>query len=162
MCTLFLPPAKMIKYHFLLRGQEKYLIAPMAKVLITLLYNALLKIILFIFGCAGSSLLPGLFSSCCEWGLLSSCGAWASYGCGFSCCRARLQGMWASAVAAHGLSSGGSWTLEHRLNICGTRLILLLACGLFLDQGSNPCLLHWQADSTTEPPGKPCTMSFLC
>ena len=61
MCTLFLPPAKMIKYHFLLRGQEKYLIAPMAKVLITLLYNALLKIILFIFGCAGSSLLHGDF-----------------------------------------------------------------------------------------------------
>ena len=21
------------------------------------------------------------------------------------------------------------------------------ACGIFLDQGSNPCLLHWQADS---------------
>ena len=112
MCTLFLPPAKMIKYHFLLRGQEKYLIAPTAKVLITLLYNAFLKIILFIFGCAGSSLLPGLFSSCCEWGLLSSCGARASQGCGFSCCRARLQGMWASAVAAHGLSSRGSWAQE--------------------------------------------------
>ena len=27
---------------------------------------------LFIFGCAGSSLLSGLFSSCGEWGLLSS------------------------------------------------------------------------------------------
>ena len=22
-----------------------------------------------------------------------------------------------------------------------------VACGIFLDQGSNPCLLHWQADS---------------
>ena len=22
-----------------------------------------------------------------------------------------------------------------------------MACGIFLDQGSNPCLLHWQADS---------------
>ena len=29
------------------------------------------------------------------------------------------------------------------------------ACGIFLDQGSNLCLLHWQADSTSEPPGKP-------
>ena len=28
-----------------------------------------LKFYLFIFGCAGSSLLPGLFSSCGEWGL---------------------------------------------------------------------------------------------
>ena len=28
--------------------------------------------------------------------------------------------------------------------------------GVFPTQGSNPCLLHWQADSfTTEPPGKP-------
>ena len=28
--------------------------------------------------------------------------------------------------------------------------------GTFPTQGSNPCLLHWQADSfTTEPPGKP-------
>ena len=33
----------------------------------------------------------------------------------------------ASGVVAHGLS-------------CST------ACGIFLDQGSNPCLLHWQAD----------------
>ena len=24
---------------------------------------------------------------------------------------------------------------------------MLLACGIFLDQGSNPCLLHWQVDS---------------
>ena len=30
----------------------------------------LLYIILFIFGCAGSLLLRGLFSSCGEWGLL--------------------------------------------------------------------------------------------
>ena len=31
------------------------------------------------------------------------------------------------------------------------------ACGIFPDQGSNPCPLHWQADfSTTAPPGKPC------
>ena len=34
---------------------------------------------LFIFGCAGSSLPQGLFSSCGEWLLLSSCGVWASH-----------------------------------------------------------------------------------
>ena len=33
-----------------------------------------------------------------------------------------------SVVVAHGLSCSA-------------------ACGIFLDQGSNPCLLHWQADS---------------
>ena len=30
-----------------------------------------------------------------------------------------LLGMWASAVAAHGLSRCGSWALGHRLNSCG-------------------------------------------
>ena len=37
-------------------------------------------------------------------------------------------GMWASVVVAHGLSCSA-------------------ACGIFLDQGSNPCPLHWQVDS---------------
>ena len=31
------------------------------------------KMYLFVCGCAGPSLLPGLFSSCGEWGLFSSC-----------------------------------------------------------------------------------------
>ena len=30
-----------------------------------------------------------------------------------------------------------------------------MSCGIFLDQESKPCPLHWQADSTTRPPGKP-------
>ena len=48
------------------------------------------------------------------------------------------------------------------------RLSCSMACGIFLDQGSNPCLLPWQVDSlllshqgslegrflTTRPPGK--------
>ena len=32
------------------------------------------------------------FSSCLEKGLLSSCGVWASHGCGFSCFRAPVLG----------------------------------------------------------------------
>ena len=45
----------------------------------------------YIFGCAGSSLLHGLFSRCREWGLLSSCGVRVSY-CGIiSCGGARAQ-----------------------------------------------------------------------
>ena len=43
---------------------------------------------LFIFGCAGSSLLQELFSSCGEQGLLSSCSALASHYGSFSCWRA--------------------------------------------------------------------------
>ena len=51
-----------------------------------------------------------------------------------------LQGTWASVVAARRLQSTGSVTVAHKLS-CFT------ACGLFPDQGRNPCLLHWQEDS---------------
>ena len=68
---------------------------------------------LFVFGCAGSSLLCGLFSSCCERALLASCGAWASDCCGFSCRRAR-------ALGHVGFSSFHSQALEHKLSSCGT------------------------------------------
>ena len=30
---------------------------------------------------------------------------------------------------------------------CAHGLSCFAACGIFPDQGSNPCLLHWQADS---------------
>ena len=40
-----------------------------------------------------------------------------------------------------GFSSCGSQALGAHGLICST------ACGIFLDQGSNPCPLHWQADS---------------
>ena len=36
------------------------------------------------------------------------CGEWASHCGGFSCCRARSLGMWASVVVSCGLSSCGS------------------------------------------------------
>ena len=42
----------------------------------------------------------------------------------------------------HGLSSCSSQALEHRLN----RLSCFMVCDIFLAQGSNPCLLHWQVD----------------
>ena len=44
------------------------------------------------------------FSSCGEWGLLSSCDAWAFPCGGFSCGARALQGAWASVVVAHRLS----------------------------------------------------------
>ena len=46
----------------------------------------------------------------------------------------------ASVVAAHGLSRAASVVAAHRLS-CSS------ACGIFPDQGSNPCPLHQQADS---------------
>ena len=67
------------------------------------------------------------FSSCGEQGLLCY-GALTSHCGGFFCCRAWALDAQASGVAVHRFS-------------CPT------ACGIFLDQGLNLCLLHWQADS---------------
>ena len=61
------------------------------------------------------------FSSCGKCGATLRCGAWASHCGGFSCCRARALGAWASVVLAHGLSSCGARALEHRLSTCGAR-----------------------------------------
>lgn len=53
------------------------------------------KDLFIIFSCAGSSLLQGLFASSDEYGLLSSCGARAFHGGGFSCRGAQYLGTWA-------------------------------------------------------------------
>ena len=108
--------------------------------------NWFLNFYLFIyFDCAGSSLLRGLFSSCREQGLLSSCGTWASHWGGFSRCGAResgLQYLWrdGSVVAAPGLQSTGLEAVVCEFSCC-------MACGIFLSQGLNPCLVHWHAGS---------------
>ena len=61
------------------------------------------------------------FYSCGKWGILSSCGAWASHCSGFSCCRARVQGAQGlSIVAAHGLI-----VVAHRPQSTGS-----VSCGL--------------------------------
>ena len=85
---------------------------------------------------------------CCAWafsnwddqGLLSGCDVQASHCGGFSRCGTQAL-MWA------GFSSCGSWTLEHKLIVVVDKFICSVACGILSDQGSNPCLLHWQADS---------------
>ena len=48
--------------------------------------------------------------------------------------------MWASEVATPGLQSTGSTVVAHGLR-CSE------ACGIFLDQRWNLCLLHWKANS---------------
>ena len=47
------------------------------------------------------------------------------------------------------LSSCGSHILEHKPSSCGTQPYIVgsVASGIFPDQGLNPCLLNWQADS---------------
>ena len=63
---------------------------------------------------------PWAFCSCSECGLLSSCGSQASHCGDFSGCSIQA--------------------LERGLNFPE-------ACGIFLDQGSNPCPLHLQPNS---------------
>ena len=101
-----------------------------------LVWNRLYAIYLFLklinllisFGCVGSSLLHAGFLQLRWAGATLWCGAQASHCSGFSCCRARALGMRASVIVAHGLNC-------------------YKACGIFPDQGSNPCPLHWQVDS---------------
>ena len=54
----------------------------------------------------------------------------------------------ASLVAEHGLQACGLQQLWHMGSVVVAHgLCCSAACGIFLDQGSNPCSLHWQADS---------------
>ena len=92
-------------------------------------YMCLFIIINFnFFACTGSSCCTWAFSTCSEWGLLSSCSVKASHCSDFSCCRAQPLGMQALVVGAH-------------------RLSCFMACGIVPDQGWNLCPLHWQVDS---------------
>ena len=97
---------------------------------------------LFIYGCAGFLLLCRLslvaasrgYSLVAVRGLLIAVASLiAEHG---------LYSVQASVVAAHGLSSCGSWAPKHRLNSVAPGLSCPTACGVFPDQGSNPCLLH--------------------
>ena len=74
------------------------------------------------------------FSICCEKGLLSSHGVWASH---YSSLVAehRLYSSWVSVAGAQGLSG------------CSLRALWPKARGIFPDQEWNPCLLRWQANS---------------
>ena len=90
----------------------------------------------------------GLFSSCREGGLLSSCGALISHCGGFSWCATRI-------LESTGVNSFGMWTLQ--FGLLGSRaqthelwrggLSCPMACGNLPGPGIKPCLLHWQADS---------------
>ena len=101
-------------------------------------------IILFIFGCAGSSLLRGLFSSCSKLGLLSSCGLWASYCGGSSYCGE-------PALGHKGFRSCSAWALEHSSVVVAWGLRCSVACGSLPRSAIKPVspafgkwiLYHW-------------------
>ena len=100
---------------------------------------------LFIFGCAGSSWLLELFSSCIERGLLSSCGVRASH-CGhFSCCGVQALGRVGFSSCAHGLRTCGFWAPEHKRSHCGARAQLLRGMWKLPRSGIEPvsCIGRW-------------------
>ena len=92
-----------------------------------LLFVDFFLIYLFIYGCVGSSFLCEGFLQLWQAGATLHRGARASHYRGLSLWTtgSRRAG---SVIVAHGPSCSA-------------------ACGIFPDQGSNPCVLHWQADS---------------
>ena len=79
-------------------------------------------------------------------------------------CRAWALGTRASVVAAPWLSSCDLLALGSANSVVAMHgLCYSEACGIFPDQGSNPCLLHWQADSyTLRHQGTPPLDFFIC
>ena len=97
----------------------------------------------FVLGCAGSSLLLGLFSTCGKKRLLSSCGAQTSHCDGGAQARGHegfSSEYMGSVVVAPGLQSTGSIVVAYGLSYS-------TACGIFPEQGLNPFLPHWQSNS---------------
>ena len=80
----------------------------------------------------------GVFSSCSEQGLLSSCGAWTSHCGGFSHCRAQALWCVGLVVAVPEPQSTGSVVVVHGLR----RFVHVGASWT-----SVLCLLHWQVNS---------------
>ena len=94
---------------------------------------------LFILGRAWSSKLHTGFPLVVSRGLLSR-GGECSHCSGFSRCGAQARGAQASVLVSHGLEGLCLVVVVHGPS-CS------VACGIFLDKGSDPCLLHWQVDS---------------
>ena len=106
--------------------------------------------LLFIFGCGGSLLLGGPFSSSGEWEL-SLVLVHGLLPCGFSC-----LGVWAPVVPARGLSSCSSWAPEHRLSGCGTWALPHHGMWGLPRSGMEPMSPALAGGFfTTEPQGKP-------
>ena len=81
-------------------------------------YNGFIFVLFFlnnyllIYGCAGSLLLPGLFSSFGKWRLICGCGAWASH-------RGGLLWVWSTGSRARRLQQ--LWHVAPWLQFPGSR-----------------------------------------
>ena len=105
---------------------------------------------LFIFVWVGSLLLHTGFLQLRRAGATLHCGVQPSHCGGFSCCRARALGTWASVVVARGLGS------------CGSRAQLLRGMWYLPGPGLEPVSPALAGIFlTTVPPGTPYTPQFL-
>ena len=109
-CTYHLQYILELILYQCIRGSEPY--SGNVPVIVYFTHFDFLKF-LFIFGCAGSLLLCGLFSHCGEQATLQ---LWCV---GFSLWLLLL--LWSMVFRTHRLSSCGSWALEHTLNNYGTQ-----------------------------------------
>ena len=97
----------------------------------------------------------GFLSSCSERGLLFVAVRGLLTEVASFCCGARALGAQASVVVACGLSSCGSWALEHRLSSCGARAYLLRSMWDPPGPGLEPVSPAFAGGFlTTAPPGK--------
>ena len=141
------PPNPMFEYHdiwsrvqYMYLEEHKHTVPCILCLCTIFLFVLLFKCFIYLF-----LSVPGLH--CCAWAFSTV----ASKGYSLLLCMAftlpwflllRSPGSWPISF-----SSCGFGTLELRLSSCGHWLNYFKACGIFLDQGSNPCPLHWQVDS---------------
>ena len=111
----------------------------MVFLLLPCLFYLLIYLLLAVLGLAGFSLVvSGGYPLAAVGGLLIVMAS-PVVESGLSACRLHSYGMWVQWLWLPD-SRAKVQKLEHRLG-CSE------ACGIFPDQGLNPCLLHWQADS---------------
>ena len=68
----------------------------------------------------------------------------------------------------HSFGDGSTWHQQLQLPGSGAQALVMahglscpMAFGIFLDQGSNPCFLHWQVDSSLlSHQGSPDSVTF--
>ena len=114
-----------------------------------------------LFCCVGSSLLCAGFLQLWRAGAILRSGVWVSICSSFSCCRAGALGVWASVVAARGLSSCGSRALERSLSSCGAWAQLFCSMWDLPRPGLEPVSPALAGRFlTTVPPGKSPGLDF--
>ena len=89
------------------------------------------------------------------------CWAWAFSSCGERVCLLWCMSLLRWLLGCAGFSGFSSWALGTGSVVVGWGFSCFMACGIFTDQGSNPCLClgRWTLYHWT-PRGAPCLLCF--